>query len=200
MCHNKTEKNLLGSVLVIIFIFSLVSCASLEDSSPFDPVFLTDSAYYTLLPASEIEKPVDGAQQLTATFGRWNFVMEGWVKADESGIDMVIYNSMGAGMGSFSFNNAAVSIDSPVFPQSIKAEYIAADFQFCFYNPQALKRALEKARLVFEISGSNINGAYTEIRKIIAGKETIIEIHKTQNQIRYVNNFRGYSYVLEGAF
>ena len=197
MCHNRTEKNLLGSVFII---FSLVSCVSLADPSPFNPVFITSSAQFMILPASEIEKSIDGAQRLTGTYGGRSLVMEVWVRADESGIDMDLYNSLGAGMGSFSFNDTAVSFDSPVFPQKFKAEYIAADFQFCFYKPQALQRALKAAGLVFEISNFKVNGVYTEIRKIIADNETIIEIHKTENQIRYENLLRGYSYVLEGAF
>ena len=195
MCHNKTEKNLLGSVLII---FSLVSCAGLAKPSPFSPVYVTDSAQFRLLPASEIEKPIDGAQRLTGTFGSQNFVLEAWVRADESGIDMDFYNSLGAGMGSFSFNDTAVSLNSPVFPQNLKAEYLAADFQFCFYKPHALRRALEIAGLAFEISQAD--GTNTETRSITAGKETVIEIKKTENQIRYANLLRGYSYLLEGAF
>jgi len=197
MCYNKAEKNLLGSVFII---FSLVSCAGLAKPSPFSPVYVTDTAQFTLLPASEIEKPVDGAQRLTGAFGSQKFVLEAWVRADESGIDMDFYNSLGAGMGSFSFNDTAVSLNSPVFPQNLKAEYLAADFQFCFYKPHALQRALEIAGLAFEISQGNDNGANTETRSITAGKETVIEIKKTENQIRYANLLRGYSYLLEGAF
>jgi len=200
MCHNRTEKSLLGSLGsalgTSLIIFSLVSCSTLPNTSPFSPVFVTDRAQFTLLPASEIEKPVDGAQQLTGTFGSQNFVLEAWVRADESGIDMDFYNSFGAGMGSFSFNDKAVSLDSPVFPQNLKPEYLAADFQFCFYKPQALQRVLKAAGLVFEIS----DGTFTETRRILAGKETVIEIKKNENQIHYANLLRGYSYVLEGTF
>ena len=182
----------MGSIFIIL---TLVSCATQEKRSH-APVFITDRLQFILLPAMEIEKPMDGAQRITGSFGDQNFLMEAWVRADETGIDMAFFNSLGAGMGNFSFTDKAVSLASPVFPRNFKAEYLAADFQFCFYNPHALKHALESLGLVFQVE----NGAYTEIRKIIAGKDTIIEIQKTVNQVRYVNILRGYSYTLDGVF
>ena len=197
MYHFKAERNLLGSVLIVI---ALVSCATQVKRSHFSPVFITDRVQYILLPAREMEKEVDGVQRITGKFGDQVFVMEAWVKADKSGIDMAFFNSFGAGLGNFSFNDEAVSLNSPVFPQNLKAEYLAADFQFCFFNFYALKQTLENLGLVFELSREDENGADTEIRRIAEGKNIIIEIEKTANQVRYMNFLRGYSYTLDGDF
>ena len=195
-----SEKKLPGSLMLLI----LVSCATQPKTSPpspFSPVYVTDRARFFLLPAAEIEKPLDGAQQVSGTYGSQEFIMEAWVRSDESGIDMALYNSFGADMGNFSFNDQGVSFYSPVFPASFKAEYLAADFQFCFYRPGALEQALKKSGLVFELAGgSGTNGEYTEIRRISEGKKTIIHIEKSGNMVRYTNYLRGYAYTLAGIF
>jgi hypothetical protein len=203
--HCKLEKNLLGSIIAFL---SLVSCAARPTTvppSPFAPVYVTDRARFTLLPAAEIEQALDGPQQFSGTFGNQEFIMEAWVKADKTGIAMALYNSLGTDMGNFSFSDEKVSFQSPVFPPAFKAEYLAADFQFCFFRPSALREALEKCGLVFEfLGGTGENGEYDgvshpEIRRISDGKKIIIEIEKTENQVRYQNFLRGYTYTLAGA-
>jgi hypothetical protein len=190
----KPERILPGSALALL---CLVSCVTQPQTSPFAPVYVTDWALFTLLPAAGLEQPLDGPQQFSGTFGSQEFIMEAWVRADETGVVMALYNSMGADMGSFVFTDTQVSFQSPVFPPSFRAEYLAADFQFCFYRPGVLQEALEKSGLVFEVLGAQVSRR--EIRRIRAGETIIIEIEKTERLVRYRNFLRGYSYTLAGA-
>jgi hypothetical protein len=175
----------------------LVSCAVHVPVSPFSPVNVTGSAVFRLLPTIEIEKNIDSAQQMTGRYIGQTFVMTAYVKADESGIDMTFFNDLGSDIGSLSFNDQAVSFHSPIFTSPFKAEYLAADFQFCFYRPEALRQALEGQNLRFDLIRRS--GGDTEIRRISEERETIIEIEKTANRVRYTNFFRGYGFTIEEA-
>jgi hypothetical protein len=179
----------------------LVSCATQSKHPAFSPVYVTDRAKFILLPAAEIEAPLDGPQQISGSYGKQEFIMEAWVKADENEVNMALFNSFGAGMGDFSFRDEGILLSSPVFPASFKAEYLAADFQFCFYKAEALEAALEECGLSLEVekTGSEPEN-YHEIRRIREGEKIIIEIEKTREQIRYTNLLRGYAYTLGGSF
>ena len=198
MKYYKPEKKTLGSAVILLV---LLSCATPPDKPLFSPVYVTDRARFTLLPAAALEQPLDGPQQFTGTFGAQEFIMEAWVRADETGIDMALYNGMGADMGHFSFTDERVSFRSPVFPPSFKAEYLAADFQFCFYRPDALEEALRASGLAFERSdNAGADGEYIETRRISEGNAVIIEIEKKANRVRYTNFLRAYAYTLAGAW
>jgi hypothetical protein len=187
---------LLRSAFILLY---LVSCATRSENPVFSPVYVTDRAKFVLLPAAEIEAPMDGPQQISGSYGKQEFIMEAWVKADENEVSMALFNSFGAGMGDFLFRDDEILLSSPVFPDSFKAEYLAADFQFCFYKAGALGVALEKCGLSFELEKTGIEPA-NEIRRIREGEKLIIEIEKTGEQVRYRNLLRGYSYTLGGSF
>ncbi|MDR1318142.1 MAG: DUF3261 domain-containing protein [Treponema sp.] len=200
----KPGKNLLGSAF---FLLCLVSCATSSNITRFSPVYLTDKAKYTLLPAAEIEASLDGPQQISGSWGEREFVMDAWVAADETGIRMALFNSLGAGMGEFSFSDEGVSFYSPVFPPAFKGEYLAADFQLCFYRAEALREALEECGLGLELERrEDETGGFVEIRRVTEaagsspGKKIILEIEKTGSRVRYVNLLRSYSYTLGGEF
>ncbi|MDR1586719.1 MAG: DUF3261 domain-containing protein [Treponema sp.] len=208
----KPGRNLLRSTFVLLY---LVSCVTNPDLPRFSPVYITDKAKYVLLPAAGIETPLDGPQQISGSWGKQEFVMDAWVKADETGIHMALFNSFGADMGAFSFTDEGVSFQSSVFPPALKGEYLAADFQFCFYRVEVLGDALEKCGLGLELENrENETGDLIEIRRITeadvspgnggrqstAGKRVIIEIEKTRTLVRYTNLLRGYSYTLGGEF
>jgi hypothetical protein len=209
----KPGRNLLRSAFVLLY---LVSCVTNPNLPRFSPVYVTDRAKYTLLPAAGIEAPLDGPQQISGSWGEREFVMNAWVKADETGIHMALFNSLGDGMGEFSFTDGGVSFQSPVFPPALKGEYLAADFQFCFYRTEVLSEALKECGLDLELENrEDENGDLIEIRRITeaagvppgkgpspdaAGKKIIIEIEKTKTLVRYTNLLRGYSYTLGGEF
>ena len=169
------------------------SCASGAKSRPDDLfVYLTDTSRFILLPTGGIEKPMDMAQQISASFQDQSFFFIAWVKADESAIEMTLLNEMGANIGELSYSNESISFSSNVFPGSLKPEYIIADFQFCFYDTVLLTRALKSCGLVLKINGTT--------RQIFRRNNLIYEIIKNNDAVILTNHLRGYTYTLEGDF
>jgi hypothetical protein len=188
---SRKEKNSgLAFLAALVFIY-LGSCSSLSvDKRPY--AYLADRSKFILLPTAAIEKPVDMAQRISALYSGQSFFFNAWVLADENGIDMSLFNELGAAMGELSYKKGVVSLSSTVFPQSLKPEYIVADFQLCFYDPDLVRRALKNCGLVLETENNH--------RRIFEGKSLIIEIEKTSGAVKLVNHLRGYSYILEGEF
>ena len=134
---------------------------------------------------------MDMSQLVTASYRGQNYLLNTWVKADETEINMIMINELGANMGELSYRDGAVSFSSPVF-SAILPEYIVADFQLCFYNVSALRQALEDCGLSLEDTEA--------ARRILQGNTAIIEIDKSGNFVRLINHVRGYAYTLEGDF
>ena len=181
-------------VILLLFLssmFYISSCAtSARGNWPF--VYLTDNSRFILLPSREIEKPLDMAQYISAAYGGQDFFINAWVKADITGIEMILINELGVNIGELLYRDGSVTFSSPVFPRSLRPEYIIADFQLCFYNPIMLGRALEENGLALEIRNNT--------RRISKGNNLIIEIIKTDNSILFLNHHRGYIYTIEGDF
>jgi hypothetical protein len=141
------------------------------------------------------------AQQITGSYGEREWVVEAWVRADETQISMTFFNSFGGTLGDLSFRDGEIYFTSDFLPASLKPEYIAADFQFCFYKPEALASALEDAGLTLAIERIvTEDGDFRETRTVFDRKDRIIDIEKTGSSVTYTNHVRGYAYTLEGAF
>jgi len=175
----------------MIGLFCL-GCASGAKSNDYPHVYLTNTSRYILLHATGIEKSMDMAQRISASFQGKDFLFIAWVKADEKGIDMTLLSELGTHMGELSYRDGSISFSTTVLPGSLRPEYIIADFQLCFYNSLLLGRALEDCRLLLETSGAG--------RRVLRGKELIYEIEKEADAIRLTNYLRGYAYTLEGDF
>jgi hypothetical protein len=154
--------------------------------------YITNSEQFFLLPPSGIEKPMDMAQHISATYGGRNFYFNTWIQADETGMEMTLFNELGASMGELRYSDGFIELSSPVLPNSLKPEYIVADFQLCFYDPIMLREALRKCGLTFE--------ANEKSRRILERGNLIIEIEKNQNIVQIKNHLRRYTYTLEGDF
>ena len=188
MKSGKTVRLVLLSTLIFIW---LCSCASrTSDKRLF--AYLTDMARFVLLPPGAIEKPMDMAQYISASFMGQNHYFNAWARADETSMDMTLFSELGAAMGDLSYTDGIINFSSRVFPASLQPEYIVADFQLCFYDPVLLRRALEDCGLSLEIQ--------LNTRRILEGRNLIIEIEKSPNRVRLVNHLRGYTYTIEGDF
>jgi len=186
------RKNIFFTLFLAGIIFCLCSCATNRNKETVSYIWLTNNAKFILLPAHEIEKPLDGYQLMTASFSGQNYQMNTWVKADETGMDITLLNEMGANMGELIWRDGKISFSSSVFPPSMKPEYIIADFQFCFYKGQALSETLQKTGFYLTETESG--------RLVHRGNNIIMEITKGQNTITLNNHLRGYIYILEGEF
>ncbi|MDR2784985.1 MAG: DUF3261 domain-containing protein [Treponema sp.] len=184
----------------IFLVFLLAACKTQARFSPYAPVAITDRINYFLLPPQAIEDPLDMPQQVTGRYGEQEFIMDGWVQANERGITIALFNTFGAETGYLAFTDGSVSFFSSVFPPALKAEYIVADFQFCFYRVDLLSQALKDSglRLVVEIRDGLEESQ--EVRTIFAGKKPVVEVVKTGSAVSLKNFLRDYSYTLRGIF
>jgi len=178
--------------MVIIVFLCCCSCVTNTTREKQLSVKLTGNSKYILLPPENIENSMDMVQQISASYKGMNFFFNAWVKADETGMEMILFNELGASMGKLSYRNGLISFSSPMAPSALKPEYIVADFQLCFYNTAALRQALNDCGLYFEETGNN--------RRIFNGKTIVIEVEKDRNTVRLVNHLRRYAYTMEGDF
>jgi len=189
--NNRKEINRrLVFLAALVFIY-LCSCSSLAVDKRLY-AYLSDRSKFFLLPPAAIEKSMDMAQHISAVYNGQRFYFSSWVLADENRLDMSLFNELGAAMGELSYSEGVVSLSSAVLPKSIKPEYIVADFQLCFYDPDLLGMALKDCGLVLETQNNR--------RCVFERKSLIIEIEKTSDAVKLVNHLRGYSYTLEGDF
>ncbi|MDR0452690.1 MAG: DUF3261 domain-containing protein [Treponema sp.] len=184
----------------VLAVFSLVSCKTEARVSRYPPVSVTDRARYFLLPPSAIEKTLDMPQQITGRYGEQEFIMDCWVQANEQGITIALFNSFGTEAGYLAFTEGAASFFSSLFPPALKAEYIVADFQFCFYQADLLSQALKDSGLRLIVETRCGPGEGGETRTIYSGKKPVVEIVKTGSAVSLKNFLRDYSYTLRGVF
>jgi hypothetical protein len=183
-------KHILLAALTLFLFSSCLTSSSSGKNAPF--VYLTNNAKFILLPPDGIEKSLDMAQYISASYGNQSLYMNAWVKADETGMEISLMNEIGASLGEILYRDKLVNMSSRVLPSSVSGEYIIADFQLCFYSPSLLRASLENCGLSLVTSGNS--------RKILSGNDIIIEIEKNSNSVILKNNLRGYSYTLEGDF
>ena len=186
-----TKRGIFFLLLAGILLFaSCASTAAVIETRPY--VWLTNNVKFILLPPEHIETPLDHHQFISASFDGRNYQMGAWVKADETGIHMTLMSALGATVGEISFRDGVVFFSSPMFPRTVGAEHIIADFQLSFYNALALRNALEGSGLSFEEAGTS--------RRVFENENLIVEIERSRNLVRLVNQLRGYSLTLEGDF
>jgi hypothetical protein len=181
-------------LLVVLFFFA---CTQPEKTAKnkYGPVSVTSTASFVLLAPEYIEKNLDTLQRISGAYGKNQFAVNAWVKADKTEIVMELLNDMGNSLGTLSYTGGDLHFTSSFFPRNLKAEYAVADFQFCFYQADALRAALGK--LILKIEGGPSG---TEKRLIYEEDTCIIEIEKNPGLVRYVNHLRGYAYTIQGDF
>ena len=184
-------------LLYLIPFFLLISCASSRFESEFSPVYVTNTSKYAILPTTSMNGTVDSLQKMTANFGKDNsFDFDVYVISDSSQLSMTILNEFGTTMASLFYDGASLDFDSVIFPKQLKAEYIVADFQFCLYNVDDLKTALEKIGVNLEVTSEPAGDEIAEVRTLSKKGKVISKITKTALSIKYENFLRGYSYIL----
>ena len=184
-------------VVYLIPFFLLISCASSRFESEFSPVYVTNTSKYAILPTTSMNGTVDSLQKMTANFGKDNsFDFDVYVISDSSQLSMTILNEFGTTMASLFYDGLSLDFDSVIFPKELKAEYIVADFQFCLYNVDDLKPALEKIGVNLEVTSEPAGDEIAEVRTLSKKGKVISKITKTALSIKYENFLRGYSYIL----
>jgi hypothetical protein len=179
----------------IVLLLLLFACKT-TDTKDGLYAYLTNTSRFYLLPPEYMEKPVDMAQSISALYNDDEFYFNAWVKTGGGFIEMVLMSEMGTEIGRLSYDGKTISFSSSVLPSSLKPEYVIADFELCFFSPDAILPALKQAGLDFisEKSGS------TEIRRVFEKGKLIIQIEKTASSVTFSNELRGYSYTIMGNF
>jgi len=175
-------------------------------------VYVTNSSKYALLPVSEMDSSLDTYERMTANFGKDSFEFDVYVISDEKQLSMTVFNEFGTTIASLFYDGVSLDFNSSVFPENLKAEYIIADFQFCLYKSESLKKELSKIGLDLTISSHREKDGKSIIEKRILSKKgkKISEITKCYRaeengergsllSIHYDNILRGYSYTLNGV-
>ncbi|MDR2182366.1 MAG: DUF3261 domain-containing protein [Treponema sp.] len=172
----------------LVFALLLLSCAGGVKETAETPrvVTLGERGRFTLLDPRYIEAPLDTVQRISGAYENGEFAVTAWVKADGAGVSMVFMSGLGISLGEFEFGAGSISLVSPYLPASIGPEYLAADFQLCYYQVEALGKALDGLTLH---AGGNV-------RRIYEGENVIIEIETGAGEIRYTNLLRNYSYTI----
>ena len=178
------------------FLLFFSACAKTPyPKNSYGLVYVTNGVSFELLPPENIEKNLDMPQRISGAYGKNQFDINAWVKADKNEITMELFNDMGSSLGTLVYTGRELHFTSSFFPRNLKAEYAVADFQFCFYDAKALQAALGGLSLKTQTDTSG-----TETRLIYDGDKCIIEIEKKSNLVTYTNHLRGYAYTIQGNF
>lgn len=182
------------NLLVFAFIpLLLISCASRKGAgASLNPVYVTNSKKVQLLQPAYMNGEIDNQQYLKMSFGDQSFNLLAYVFADQSSIDIQLFNDFGASMGNLFYDGFECTVDSALFPSNLKPEYIICDLQNAWYSFDALKENYAASKLTFTCEKTE-NG---EIRKVMSGKKLIELIEITDADIRIKNYLRHYEYYI----
>ena len=87
-----------------------------------NPVYVTNTKKVYLLPVESIRTPVESYQYFEGDFGSKKFNSNLFLTADSSGISVLILNEMGIEMGLLVYDGESASLESTMFPKSLKCE------------------------------------------------------------------------------
>ena len=179
----------------MLCVACLVSCHRALVTPDSNPVYYSDSKYIQLLPTKAVSGSIDGAQRFEGTFGKTAFSGQVWVLANDTILSITFFNDFGTTIGELTYANDSVAFASSVLDvEKVKAEYILADYQACFYPFEVLKENFEKSGFEFR-EQRNLAGDSNSFERILSenGKE-IMRITRKANEIDLVNELRHYKY------
>ena len=137
--------------LVLAFLLALVGCSSSNVKPGTAPVYYSDNRSVALLPTAAMTEPIDMPQHIAGNFTKPDgstdsFEADSWVRANDSILSITMFTGFGTTLGEITYERDSVKAESSVLDVTkMKAEYLVADFQVCFYPFVALKENFEKA-------------------------------------------------------
>jgi len=160
------------------------------------PVFYSDSRSVELLPTTAMKTPMDMPQHLEGTFikadgSETHFDGDTWVRANDSILTVILFGGFGTTIAELTYVGDSVSFESSVMDvNKMKAEYVLADLQVCFYPFEALKENFEQSGFGFseEKNGDDF------VRTLSESGKTILKVEKKGSEINLVNELRRYKY------
>lgn len=160
------------------------------------PVFFSDSRSVGLLPTSAMKVPMDMPQHLEGTFikedgSETSFDGDTWVRANDSILSVFLFGGFGTTLAELTYVGDSVSFESSVMDvKKMKAEYVLADLQVCFYPFEALKENFEQSGFEFTevLNGDDF------VRTLSEDGTLILKVEKKGLEINLVNELRRYKY------
>ena len=185
--------------IIFFFLLFLVACHNARQVPGTAPVYYSDERAIYLLPTRSMTESVDMPQHIAGNFKKPDgstdsFEADSWVRANDSILSIVLFSGFGTTIGEISYYRDSVKAESSLINvEKLKAEYMLADFQVCFYPFEALRENFEQAGFSFEEKRSGENGA--DFVRTLAEKGNVIAVvRKNGKEIEYRNELRGYSY------
>lgn len=188
-------KNQIFLVFILAVFALIVSCGSSKTSSP--KVFYTNSTFVKLLPTQSISKSLNMRQHVIGNFynanGNKSIEADVLVVANDSLVRLYIMGQLGLSIGEILYAKDTVHFESSVIDtDKLKAEYVLADFQFCFYDKTELKKNFEMNKFSF-VEEAHEN--YFE-RTLLQNNKVILVAKKDGDKIELKNYVRNYSYTI----
>ena len=191
--------------LVLAFLLALVGCGSSNVKPGTAPVYYSDSRSVELLPTAAMTEPIDMPQHIAGSFTKPDgstdsFEADSWVRANDSILSITMFTGFGTTLGEITYERDSVKAESSVLDVTkMKAEYLVADFQVCFYPFAALKENFEKAGFTFVESrdasaDGDVSAAGDYVRTLKEGDRVILVATKKAREVSLVNELRKYSY------
>ena len=191
--------------LVLAFLLALVGCGSSNVKPGTAPVYYSDSRSVELLPTAAMTDPIDMPQHIAGNFTKPDgstdsFEADSWVRANDSILSITMFTGFGTTLGEITYERDSVKAESSVLDVTkMKAEYLVADFQVCFYPFAALKENFEKAGFTFveardASADGEVSAAGDYVRTLKEGDRVILVATKKAREVSLVNELRKYSY------
>ncbi len=191
--------------LVLAFLLALVGCGSSNVKPGTAPVYYSDSRSVELLPTAAMTDPIDMPQHIAGSFTKPDgstdsFEADSWVRANDSILSITMFTGFGTTLGEITYERDSVKAESSVLDVTkMKAEYLVADFQVCFYPFAALKENFEKAGFTFveardASADGDVSAAGDYVRTLKEGDRVILVATKKAREVSLVNELRKYSY------
>ena len=191
--------------LVLAFLLALVGCGSSNVKPGTALVYYSDSRSVELLPTAAMTDPIDMPQHIAGNFTKPDgstdsFEADSWVRANDSILSITMFTGFGTTLGEITYERDSVKAESSVLDVTkMKAEYLVADFQVCFYPFIALKENFEKAGFTFvesreAFADGEVSAAGDYVRTLKEGDRVILVATKKARDISLVNELRKYSY------
>ena len=177
-------------------ILLLVGCSRSNVKPGTAPVYYTDDRSVELLPTASMTETLDMPQHIAGKFTKPDgstdsFEADSWVRANDS-ILSIMFTGFGTTLGEITYERDSVKAESSVMDVAkLKAEYLIADFQLCFYPYQALKENFEKFGFAFDETRGT---ALDYVRTLKDGNTLVLTAQRKGKEITLVNNLRHYSY------
>lgn len=189
-----TKQSILAFLLLL-----LVACHNARQVPGTAPVYYSDERSVSLLPTASMTEKLDMPQHIVGEFHKPDgstdsFEADSWVRANDSVLLVVLFSGFGTTIGEISYFHDSVKVESSLMNvEKMKAEYLLADFQICFYPLEPLQKNFEQAGFEFSETRSGAENA-DFVRTLSENGKTILTAKKTGTEIRLVNDLRGYSY------